>query len=346
MVLSAAAAENLRKTFVDACAEFLDPKASRTNVVGLGLGIKWKDGRPTGVPALVILVTRKRAKHMLNKKDLVPKKLHGLPTDVLSVGYPRAGVGPLPSADDRPLSKRVRPAKGGCSVGHVQITAGTIATCVYDILPEGSTNPPTPGVGMPRRYYLLSNNHVLANSNEAKIGDPILQPGPYDGGKDLEDRIAVLRQFVPITFEPPTPRDQHQNLVDAAVAEGAFDELDREVYWCGRPRGWRPKSNVTVGTMVQKTGRTTHYSIGRITVINATIDVNYGGGYGDARMARFHDQIVTTPMSAGGDSGSLVMTLDNVAVGLLFAGSNEATILNQIEHVRALLGIEVAEQIL
>jgi len=59
-----------------------------------------------------------------------------------------------------------------------------------------------------------------------------------------------------------------------------------------------------------------------------------------------HDQIVTTNISAGGDSDSLVVTLDNIAVGLLFTGSSVATIVNQIENVRALLRVEVAEQIL
>jgi hypothetical protein len=51
-------------------------------------------------------------------------------------------------------------------------------------------------------------------------------------------------------------------------------------------------------------------------------------------------------MSAGGDSGSLVTTTDEVAVGLLFAGSSQVTILNQIERVRSLLRVEVAEKIL
>ena len=94
--------------------------------------------------------------------------------------------------------------------------------------------------------------------------------------------------------------------------------------------------------IVKKTGRTTNFTTGRITAINATIDVNYGGG----KVGRFVDQIVTTNMSAGGDSGSLVMTLDNIAVGLLFAGSSVAMIANQIENVRALLRVEVAELIL
>jgi len=82
-------------------------------------------------------------------------------------------------------------------------------------------------------------------------------------------------------------------------------------------------------------------TLGRIVGINATVDVNYGGG----RVARFKDQIITTNMSAGGDSGSLVTDWQNTAVGLLFAGSSVVTILNQIENVRAALRIEVAERI-
>jgi hypothetical protein len=47
--------------------------------------------------------------------------------------------------------------------------------------------------------YVLSNNHVLANINQAKINDPILQPGAYDGGT-LGDAIATLTDFQEITF--------------------------------------------------------------------------------------------------------------------------------------------------
>jgi hypothetical protein len=145
-----------------------------------------------------------------------------------------------------------------------------------------------------------------------------------------------------LTLEPPTPRSLHRNLVDAALAQGQFHDLDREIYWIGYTQGWRRKANVAVGTVVKKAGRTTNFTTGRITAINATVDVGYGGG----RVARFVDQIITTNMSAGGDSGSLVLSMDNVAVGLLFAGSSVATIANQIENVRSLLRVEVAEQVL
>jgi len=304
--------------------------------------MKWKNGQPTGEPALVVLVTRKRAREELGSHDLVPAKLGELQTDVLAIGCPLAGGGEEVKNGIQTLSKRIRPLKGGFSVGHINVTAGTVATCVYDVLPQKDRERSSQGTGRLSKYYILSNNHVLANSNHASLGDPILQPGPDDGGTNPKDRIATLSRFIPITFEPPVPREKHDNLVDAAIAEGAFHSLNREIYWVGYVRGWRPRNSITVGKYVHKTGRTTGYTIGRITAINATVDVSYGTG----RTARFKDQIVTTNISAGGDSGALVTTLDNVAIGLLFAGSALATIVNQIENVRSLLNIEVAEEAL
>jgi hypothetical protein len=165
----------------------------------------------TGDPEVLVLVKHKLDMVELGLGDIVATRLANFKTDVLEVGYPIAEQIQTPPvveangavtlaeeqyvalADALMLAKRTRPAKGGYSVGHYGITAGTIGTSVYDILPGGSTSgSPAIGVGMPPRYYILSNNHVLANVNDAKIGDPILQPGPYDGGTDPADRIATL----------------------------------------------------------------------------------------------------------------------------------------------------------
>lgn len=341
MILSEKAREETYKAHSANVDEFLSAPAA--NVIGLAEGIKWKNGKPTGEPALIVLVTHKLEKSLVASKDLVPSKLGDMQTDVLAVGHVFAG-GCCAASDAgiQTLTKRIRPAQGGYSVGHKNITAGTIATCVYDILPGGTVSPPAHGVGIPGKYYILSNNHVLANSNAGAIGDAVLQPGPYDGGVDPADRIATLSRFVPISFYPTTPLASQNNLVDCAIAEGQFHDLNREIYWVGDVRGWRRKASVRVGTIVKKTGRTTNFTTGKITAVNATIDVNYGGG----KIARLREQIVTTNMSAGGDSGSLVLTLDNIAVGLLFAGSSTSMIANQIENVRALLRVEVAELIL
>jgi len=141
--------------------------------------------------------------------------------------------------------------------------------------------------------------------------------------------IAYLSRFVPIRF------DGSNNYVDAAIAEGKFHVLDREIYWIGYVKGVRAMTKP--GEIVQKTGRTTNHTTGKVMSLNATINVNYGS----SRVARFSRQILTTNMSAGGDSGSLLCDMNENAVGLLFAGSSTVTVHNSILYVQKLLGIRI-----
>jgi hypothetical protein len=320
-----------------------DNVLSLQNVVGVSLGNRIKKDRETDEPVISVLVNHKVDRGLLDESQIIPQKLDDIPTDVVEVGDIFAGDNqPTPTGlvgtgnetletantDFSPsLKKRIRPARGGFSVGHYQITAGTIGTCCYDL---------SPFPGMPGKYYILSNNHVLANSNEARIGDPILQPGPYDGGRLAADVIARLTRFVPIRFI--SGKDEPVNYVDAATAEGSLADLDRAVYWIGSVK--RLYEAPKIGDIVQKTGRTTGFTTGKVTNINGTVYVNYSGG----KVARFTQQIITTAMSAGGDSGSLVTNLDEGAVGLLFAGSSTTTIVNNIAWVQALLKVRVTEK--
>ena len=125
--------------------------------------------------------------------------------------------------------------------------------------------------------------------------------------------------------------------MDAAIAEVQFHDANREIYWLGYLS--KGLGIVVPGNVVQKTGRTTNFTTGKVVSVNATIDVNYGGG----KVARFAKQIVTEAMSAGGDSGSLVTDLQEQAVGLLFAGSPTHTIMNPIPYVQSLLKIRLTE---
>jgi hypothetical protein len=372
MMLSYDALKGAREAHRTAINELLDPQKIKPNVVGAGVGVKWTNGQPTGKQSVLVLVTQK-VQSGLSQRDMIPTQIADMPTDVVTVGYPFAGVGMLPATSSLPsmngahnsllvaevptqqraapgfgqvvpmaapekLARRRRPAQGGWSVGHYQMTSGTIGTCVYDFLPEASMSPPQQGIGTPSKYYILSNSHVLANFNNGAPGDPILQPSPLDGGTDPADRIATLSRFVPLTFEPPVPRFLHQNTVDAAIAEGEFHELDRTIHWSGPVRGWTPKSQIGIGLPLKKSGRATNLTLGRIIATHVTIDVHYPGG----KVARFNDQIISTRMSAGGDSGSLVVNPENdQAVGLLFAASPFVTIINQFENIRNLLQIEV-----
>jgi hypothetical protein len=172
---------------------------------------------------------------------------------------------------------------------------------------------------------ILSNNHVLANAttgrdNRARIGDPILQPGAVDGGTLQHDRIAWLYRYVPL-------KDNDYNVVDAAVALPFSPNLVvpfilgiGSVYGTVLPK---------VAMLVKKSGRTTGVTHGIIIATDVIIDIDYGNG----RTLTFKDQIITTNISAGGDSGSVVLNESNWAVGLLFAGSLLITVVNPIDEV-------------
>ncbi|MEC9373606.1 MAG: hypothetical protein VYC34_07170 [Planctomycetota bacterium] len=222
---------------------------------------------------------------------------------------------------------KIRPAPGGVSVGHYRITAGTLGCLARDA----------------RRLYILSNNHVLANSNNARVGDPILQPGPADGGRNPGAVIAKLQKWVTINFAGGV------NYVDCAIGWTDPRLVRRELVYLhrGTRRFFRVSTGMAparVGQLVGKTGRTTQLTCGRVTSVNATIRVNFGGG----RVAVFADQMAiksvnSQPFSAGGDSGSLIWTWDarRNPVGLLFAGGGGITFANKIQRVLPALGVQL-----
>jgi hypothetical protein len=63
----------------------------RANVVGVGIGIRRRQGKSTGEVALVVLVRRKLPRDMLAPEDRVPAEIDGVPVDVQEVGEIAAG---------------------------------------------------------------------------------------------------------------------------------------------------------------------------------------------------------------------------------------------------------------
>lgn len=82
-------------------------------MVGLGVGVKWRGGQPTGEPALVVLVAQKVERGLLTPAELVPERLADMQTDVLAIGYPFAGGGEPLEAGVQTLARRIRSAEGG-----------------------------------------------------------------------------------------------------------------------------------------------------------------------------------------------------------------------------------------
>jgi hypothetical protein len=130
--------------------------------------------------------------------------------------------------------------------------------------------------------YILSNNHVLANSNGASIGDPEYQPGPFDGGTSA-DQIATLSDFQIISFAA-----NGSNTIDAAIALATTAVLDNatpsdvgygmpssQIYGDADGDGFFDDRNALLGLNVQKFGRTTRLLHGPITGVNATVTICY-----------------------------------------------------------------------
>ncbi|MBI2852037.1 MAG: hypothetical protein HYX84_02885 [Chloroflexi bacterium] len=220
-----------------------------------------------------------------------------------------------------------RPVPIGVSTGHPDVTAGTIGARVTD-----GTN-----------AYALSNNHVYANSNAANIADPVIQPGAYDGGVAGSDTIGNLSAYKEILWHQsdgtiPT------NKVDAAIALSGTDNLGNATPSNGYGVPKSQTAPAVINAKVQKYGRTTGLTKGFVWAINSTVDVQYGPD----QVARFVGQIVLKGQgkggfSAGGDSGSLIVTTNRNPVGLLFAGNSffDYTFANPIDDVLASFGVSV-----
>ena len=225
-----------------------------------------------------------------------------------------------------------RPSPNGISAGHFRITAGT-----QGALARGRRAPRN------RRRLMLSNNHVLANSNGGRFGDSILQPGRHDGGQNTRDRVAILERFVPIRWNGPV------NYVDCATGWCWPSRVRKEFIYRSSAgfRHFRVSSQIALprrGMIVGKTGRTTQLRAGRVTGASESIWVNFGSG----RRAFFRDQMAVRglggrPFSAGGDSGSIIWTWDRHRrpVGLLFAGGGGITFGNKIWRVLNALDIRL-----
>lgn len=291
---------------------------SKKNVVGVGVGKKWIDGKNTNQDSLVVFVTSKMQKSALSPNDLIPNSINGYTVDV---------IGKSGKFSMLANTQKVRPLKPGYSCGHLWVTAGTIGGFFKDR--EGHT-------------VMLSNNHVLAATNRGIRGHVALQPGVYDRQDWANNIVGNLKYYRPLvgpngrSFNAVEWKEIYgYNLEDSAISVIANpDSIDLSYPVIGNPTGFR--NDVNINEAVQKVGRTTEYTTGNVMATNAIVNVQYGSA-----TYLFKDQIVTTGMAQGGDSGSALFDMNKNIVGLLFAGSDTVTIFNKIAYPRASYGLEL-----
>jgi hypothetical protein len=199
------------------------------------------------------------------------------------------------------------------------------------------------------RQFLLSNNHVLARSDQAAVGDTIVQPGlidnnctPYGDGPGTSP-VGSLAGWLPLS--------SNSTNADAAIAQvtpGAVDPsgsiLELGVRQADGTLGAAPPGisstggrgePAALGLMVAKSGRTTGLTCASVSALDLDVNVDY---YLDCAETKpyltktFTHQLAVSgnQFSDAGDSGSLLVnTADAEPVGLFFAGGMDAAGISQ-----------------
>jgi hypothetical protein len=305
----------------EAVAENSRPWTQGDNIQGLGIGHKISAGKELEWLALRVYVDEKRpiddVANPVPREVAVPR-VGAVPTDVIEIG----------KLEPELFRERADPMMPGCGLAHHDVTVGTFGCVVRRRQDDG-------------KRYVLSNSHVLANSGLAQAGDAILQPGPVDGGNGTNDKVARLTDFVKFDYA----QTGFPNHVDAAIAEITDRAYLREI----RSLGIAPQGVgrvIRAGMKVHKVGRTTSHTWGQIEDTDFQVqlhfpDPNRPPGSTATLPVFFRDQVLCTRYTDSGDSGSLVLTQRNLAVGLHFAGSQAASVFNRIRNVFDLLSIEL-----
>lgn len=287
------------------------------NIAGLGVGEREVGGNITDELSLRFYVRRKLPRSKCRMK--IPARIEtpglgSILTDVIEIGELRKHAS---------RKAEQRPAYPGCSVG-----SGLIAGTLGCIVRKRNGSPGS---------YLLTNAHVIARDGNAALNSPIFQPALVDERSTPPGSFAKLSEVVSFEFSP----SKYNNVADAAIAKIRRPSMaDSTIIGIGKPAGVVAAKR---GMLVQKSGRSSDLTHGKIRDIHFRTRIKYERDkMGNIGWVGFKDQILVTKFSQEGDSGALVLDQKNMAVGLVFAGSEQASICNSIQNVFALLDLEFA----
>jgi hypothetical protein len=203
--------------------------------------------------------------------------------------------------------------------------------------------------GSDNKQYLLSNNHVLARSDHASVGDAIVQPGlidnnctPYGEGSGTHP-VASLTGWLPLASSLSN--------ADAAIAQVASRAVDptgsilelgsrqSNGTLAAAPPGISSTGgkgeSAWLSMTVAKSGRTTGLTCAGISAVSLDVKVEYFTDCAETKpylTKTYSNQMAISGngFSDAGDSGSLVVDAVNAEpVGLFFAGGTDVSGVNQ-----------------
>lgn len=269
-----------------------------------------------------------------------------------------AGVASNPAAHQGNLGAQIPLGASGGNNADFDVNGNSVADCCSGTL--GALVEDDAG-----RQYALSNNHVLARSDRASMGDPIVAPGlidnnctPYGDGPGTAP-VAWLSEWLPLSAAGTN--------ADAAIAEVGSRTVDasgrilelgaRQAN--GELAAAAPGVSSTggkgetawLGMLVAKSGRTTGLTCAAVSAVDLDVSVDYFKDCAETRPyleKTFTHQVAISGkrFSDAGDSGALAVDAANAEpVGLLFAGGVDAAgvshaVANPAGDVLAELGAE------
>lgn len=274
---------------------------TKPGITGIDVGLKETDGQITDRLAIRVHVSNKTDNPPEDQE--IPDSVLGIPTDVLEREY-------RPSVDDGLYN----PLRGGVAIGadHGEpLSIGTMgAVITYSTANgiSGAYDPSKPSLYLPP--ILLSNHHVLFEDHtNSSIGDSVYQPAVVSGGNLVGTVLdGGINSSVDVGISSSN-REGTDNIIGVGTLKG-------------RVSG-DTTTELQVGQVVVKRGRTTGRTRGTVTSITANVIIDYPAGD-----VEFFNQIIISPEGTAdfqqpGDSGSLlVRESDSYAVGLMFAESD------------------------
>jgi hypothetical protein len=303
-------------------------------VVAVDIGEQVTGGTPTGRPAIVVTVRRKRHPLDVPTQHLIPGEVAGIPVDVVEddVVLHRAllteGL-PPPSALG---AERHDVVIGGISAGPTRsvlmvppqaprqgeyVIVGTLGALVTDRAGAGDV-------------LALTTFHVACVDDAWQVGDEMVHPSRVDGGRCASDVVATLA------------RAALSGAVDgAAVLLRPGRPYQPMITQVGPVAG---TARPLLGALVRKRGRATGLTVARVASVDATLRVDYGNGLG---VRTLRDQVLVRTGGGRfgdyGDSGAVLVDADNRIVGLYVAGNGSGGVgyANPIAHVLDELDVDV-----
>lgn len=243
------------------------------------------------------------------------------------------GVASTPAMHQSALAAPAALGSSGGNAGDFDAREGAVVDCCSGTL--GALVEDAAG-----RRFILSNNHVLARSDQARAGDAIVQPGLIDSSctPGAGTRVATLSSWLPLSsaatnadvaLAAPEPRsvDLAGSILElgARRADGSLASAPPGVSsTAGRGEAAR------LDLRVAKSGRTTGLTCGGIAALDVDVSVDYFRDCAETqpyltRMFTHQLGVAGNRFADAGDSGALIVDAANAEpVGLYFAGGRDA----------------------